>query len=172
MKIAVTGSAGHVGANMLRGLLGKGFELRAIYHREGKLSALAELEIEKLQGDVLDLVTATIAAIEKGGKGERYLLSGNWATTRELASICERISGTPAPRLNLPVWVAMLGLPFNRLYSKLSNSPPLYTYESLMALKRSNKFCSHEKAGRELNYKPRPLEESVRDIYAWFAKPR
>jgi len=40
------------------------------------------------------------------------------------------------------------------------------TSEALDAL-RSNPDMSHEKATRELGYAPRPVEETVADIFAW-----
>lgn len=132
---------------------------------EGKLPALIDDGFDWV--DVRDLVGAAIAALEKGRPGERYILSGRWASTRELAHICEKISGQPAPRFTLPAWVAVVSLPLLHLYCRLRNIPPLYTYESLMVLKHSNKNFSHEKATRELGYAPRPLEETIRDVFEW-----
>ena len=44
--------------------------------------------------------------------------------------------------------------------------PPLYTSYSLYTLD-SNALFSHEKATRELNYQPRPIEETLRDTACW-----
>ena len=46
---------------------------------------------------------------------------------------------------------------------------PLFTRESLTAL-RANRSFLHEKATRELGYAPRPLDETIGDIYRWFAR--
>ncbi len=84
-----------------------------------------------------------------------------------LAAICARFSGKRPLRLVLPLWLALLGLPLLQAYSRLAGTPPLYTYESLMTLKHSNRHCSHEKARRELGYQPRPLEQTVRAVHEW-----
>lgn len=52
MKIAVTGSTGHVGANLVRALLARGDSVRALVHRHDK--ALEGLNVERVQGDTRD----------------------------------------------------------------------------------------------------------------------
>lgn len=118
--------------------------------------------------DARDLGAATLAALQNGRSGERYVLSGHWASARRLAELCAVHSGKAPPLLELPIWTALAGLPFLRLFSRMSGKRPLYTYESIMVLKHSNRNCSHEKALRELGYAPRPLEDSIRDIYEWY----
>ena len=120
--------------------------------------------------DARDLAAATLAALNGGRSGERYILSGHWASARRLAELCAVHSGKNPALPELPIWAALLGLPFLRLYSRLSGRRPLYTYESIMVLKHSNRNCSHEKARRELGYAPRPLEETIRDIYEWYKR--
>lgn len=120
--------------------------------------------------DARDLAAATLAALSGGRSGERYILSGHWASARRLAELCAVHSGKNPALPELPIWAALLGLPFLRLYSRLSGRRPLYTYESIMVLKHSNRNCSHEKARRELGYAPRPLEETIRDIYEWYKR--
>ncbi|HQU61146.1 MAG TPA: NAD-dependent epimerase/dehydratase family protein [Saprospiraceae bacterium] len=118
--------------------------------------------------DARDLVIATIAALQQGRAGERYILSGHWASARQLAELCGHFSGQKPPRLELPLWAVLLGLPFLKAYSKLTGERLAYTYQSIMVLKHSNRNCSHEKAQRELGYRPRPLKNTIRDIYKWY----
>jgi dihydroflavonol-4-reductase len=116
--------------------------------------------------DVRDVCAAAIAAEERGRAGERYLLSGRWRSVRELAELVAAAAGTRAPRWSAPIWLAHLGVPFAGLWSRLRGSQPLYTHESLHAL-RSNRCVSHERASRELGYAPRPLGETIADTLAW-----
>ncbi len=132
----------------------------------GKMPALVKGGFDWM--DVRDAVNAGIAAIEKGITGARYLIGGRWADASELASICEAVSGRNAPSLVLPIWVAMLGLPFVHLESKLTGKPLKYTYEGLKILKHANKNFSFEKARKELGYEARDLEETIRDAYEWY----
>ncbi len=118
--------------------------------------------------DARDLAAAIIAAIDHGRTGENYLIAGHGASIFELAALCARASGKSAPRVVLPIWTAVLGLPFLQAYARLSGQRPLYTYESLMILKHGDTMIAADKAKTELGYAPRPLEETVRDVYAWW----
>ncbi len=118
--------------------------------------------------DVRDVAGAAAAALERGRPGERYLLSGRWTSVAELAALAEAITGTPRPRLAVPLWLARIGVPFARLQARVAGTRPLYTHESLDRLVRSSRVVSHEKARRELGFDPRPLEETLADSYAWF----
>lgn len=50
--------------------------------------------------------------------------------------------------------------------SKCKKKRPLYTKYSLYTLSSNDKF-SHEKASRELGYRPRDLYETLRDTILW-----
>ncbi|MFC2062639.1 NAD-dependent epimerase/dehydratase family protein [Chloroflexota bacterium] len=52
MLAAVTGASGHLGANLVRSLIERGWKVRALIHRDSR--ALEELDIERVAGDVLD----------------------------------------------------------------------------------------------------------------------
>jgi len=52
MKIAITGANGHVGSNLCKALLEKGYEVRALTHKHTK--AIQDLPVEFFQGDVLN----------------------------------------------------------------------------------------------------------------------
>ncbi len=66
------------------------------------------------------------------------------------------------------MWVAWTGLPFIFLYSKISGTKPTYTRESLIILSEGNRMISNARAKNELNFNPRPLTESIRDLLTWF----
>ncbi len=79
-----------------------------------------------------------------------------------------QITGKKTPSFTGPAILAKIGLPFITLYSKLKKEDPLYTSNSLEILKNSNSRISHAKATSELNYQPRPLEETLRDTFEWY----
>jgi dihydroflavonol-4-reductase len=117
--------------------------------------------------DVRDVVEGAIAAEEKGGRGERYLFSGQWLSVRDLSLLVEECTGRSVPRFTAPMWLARLGVPFASLYSRIAGVKPLFTSGSLYTL-RNHHYISHEKARRELGYNPRPVREAVRDAFDWY----
>ncbi len=135
---------------------------------EGRLPALVNAGFDWV--DVRDVAQACVAALIQGRPNENHILSGRYATIPELAALCEKTSGTKAPKIALPIWVATLGLPFLASWSKLTCSPPLYTWESLMILKDANRNVSSAKAASELGYSARPLEQTIADCYQWYSR--
>jgi dihydroflavonol-4-reductase len=118
--------------------------------------------------DVRDVVQGAIQACQLGETGERYLLSGTWASVRQIAEKVEAISGNPRPKFISPLWLTRLGLPFIQAYASINGTRALYTAESLNALEGANRNISYEKAGTHLNYHPRPLQETLEDTFQWF----
>lgn len=118
--------------------------------------------------DVRDVCTGVRAAAERGRTNESYILTGHYEPIVELAKIAESITGVRPPRLKSPMWLARLGAPVMEAAAKALGQEPLYTSESLTAL-RANTDYRHDKATAELGHQPRPLEQTVRDVYAWFA---
>lgn len=119
--------------------------------------------------DARDVAQGTLAAAERGRPQTSYLLSGHWASVGELASIATGITGVPAPRMTTPRWLINMAVPFSVGWGRLRRQEPLFTFESIEAL-RNYPQISHARATAELGYAPRPLEETIRDAYAWFAE--
>lgn len=119
--------------------------------------------------DVRDTVSTAIAAAERGRTNESYMMSGHYKTVGELAAMTESITGVPGPRFSSPQWLARIGAPFTEAWAKATDKEPLYTAESLEAL-RANRVYVRDKAARELGHDPRPTEDSIRDTYRWFAE--
>ncbi len=117
--------------------------------------------------DVRDVVSAAIAAIEHGKTGEKYLLSGRWHSLQEFSRTISTCTGKKTVTTVLPMWIARTGLPFIQLYSKISETKPLYTSESLTIITEGNRQISNEKARRELGFNPRPLNDTIRDFIHW-----
>jgi dihydroflavonol-4-reductase len=120
--------------------------------------------------DVRDIARASITAIEKGRKGQRYILSGHWETIEKLGSIVEANGGHKLPALKVPFWLAKAGVPVFRLLASVLNRVPLYTSESLHIIQTGNPVIDNSLARKELNFQPRPFEETVKDSVDWFRK--
>jgi dihydroflavonol-4-reductase len=122
--------------------------------------------------DVRDVVNGCITSIEKGKRGEKYLLSGKWRSLKDITSLITRVTGVKTTSLVMPFWVAHVGLPFITLYSKISGVQPLYTSESLHIIKNGSRKISNEKARNELDFSPRDLEDTLTDLFKWFKENR
>lgn len=120
--------------------------------------------------DARDVAASCVAALNRGTAGENYILSGNFATIRELAELCGQVSGKSAPRLTIPFWAAAMGLPVLNLWCRLSAAPPLYTKESLGALREANRNVSSKKAADALGHSARPLSQTLADCYQWYGR--
>ncbi len=120
--------------------------------------------------DVRDVADSICQAIEKGKHGEIYLLSGKFYNFNNLAEIIENVTQIKTPRWVLPTWFLLATLPFIRIYSKITGTAPIFTRESLMALKNGHPRMDNSKAKKALGHTVRPLDETLRDFYRWAAE--
>jgi dihydroflavonol-4-reductase len=132
--------------------------------RRGRLAALTGGGFNWV--DVRDAVAGAIAASERGRSGENYLLPGHQLSIREIAERAGEIAGFRPPRFDVPLRLAEMAAPFALGFSRLTRQTPLFTPESLTAL-RSNPRIVSDKARDDLGYQPRPIDETLRDIYLW-----
>lgn len=118
--------------------------------------------------DVRDVADAICVAIERRVANEKFLLPGAWRSLTDLGDIVQANTGVAPPSYTVPFWLAKTGVPFIRLYGRLSGSPPLYTAESLRTLQGTCKNVRCDRATRSLDYNPRPLEDVIPDTIDWF----
>ena len=131
----------------------------------GKLPALIKGGFNWV--DSRDVASSILAAEDRGRSGENYLLPGHQCSVAELAAIAEQVSGAPKPKITVPMPLAKMWSPIGDRLSRRSGSALTFTSESLHALEHSPPI-SGEKAREELGHDPRPVEETVADIYNWF----
>jgi dihydroflavonol-4-reductase len=117
--------------------------------------------------DVRDVVDGTLRAFERGRTGENYILPGHWHSIREIASLAADVTGTRAPRIIVPMWLARAATPGAALAHRLTGRKPLFTADGLAAL-RAPRHIDGSKATRELGYSARPVREAIEAAYEWF----
>lgn len=117
--------------------------------------------------DVRDVARGIILAGEKGQSGERYILSGEQISVRQLMLMLQEISGVKAPSLKIPLWMARIVAGFSPLYYRLTKTKPRFTSYSIDVLCSNSLICS-EKARRELGFTARPARQSISDAVSWF----
>ncbi len=118
--------------------------------------------------DVRDVAIAAIKAATDGRSGERYLLSGKWASLSDVSRLAAAQAQIHFGATAMPKSLAWLGLPLVSAYCKVRGKAPLYTAESLRLVTESHRDIRHEKASRELGLTPRPLRKTVQDTHDWF----
>lgn len=118
--------------------------------------------------DVRDVAKGAILALEKGENGSTYILGGKYYTIKEFSELVLRANGSNKKMLELPLFMAYIGVPFIQLYAKISGKPPLYDKTYIDILADGNKQTLSEKAKRDLGYQPRELKISLTDTVSWF----
>lgn len=117
--------------------------------------------------DVRDISETIVNAIEKGRRGEVYLLSGQYYSMKNFAKIIHEATGKKVPKLVMSFWFLRMILPFVKLYGKMKKANPVFTIEAITALKLGHPNMSNEKAKKELGHVCRPLKETLADFYKW-----
>ena len=121
--------------------------------------------------DVRDVVAGMIAAGARGRTGESYLLAGHRITVREIIASVRAVTGRAFASIKIPLGLAHFAARFTPLYYRLTRSKPRFTPYSLEVL-QSNSVISRAKAERELDYRPRPIAETIADTVGWLLEHR
>ncbi len=116
--------------------------------------------------DVRDVAEGHVLAAERGVAGKRYVLGGENLAFSELLALLGRLSGRPMPRRRIPGWLALASAAVGTLYADLvSGRMPPATPEAVRLALGGAPLVSSE-AERDLGYRPRPLEEALREVIA------
>ncbi len=121
--------------------------------------------------DVRDVCSSILVAEQRGRCGESYLLTGPWCSMSELAGLAEQVTGVKAPGFTVPMWVAQMAAPLMTGWAGLRGTEPLYTREALHAVAACRNI-TWSKAADELGHAPRPVQETIQDLYSWFCEVR
>lgn len=119
--------------------------------------------------DVRDVVAGILSACHYGVAGECYILSGHYVSVADLLKMITQAAGRKPIKTFLPMWLAKLTAPLSELYYSIKKQPPLYTGYSLYTLESNAQF-SHAKASKELNYSPRPIQDTIDDTVNWLKR--
>ncbi len=116
--------------------------------------------------DVRDLAFGTVAAADKGRKGECYILGNREVTLKEVAKMLHDACGCKQPLFYVPISMAYpLAEQMERKAAR-TGEKPLMTKFAVYNLDRNNRF-DYSKAERELGYTTRPYAETLRDEARW-----
>lgn len=118
--------------------------------------------------DVRDLAFGTIAAADKGRKGECYILGNKEVTLKEVAHMLHEACGCKQPLFYVPTAMAYRLAELMERKAAKTGEKPLMTKFAVYNLDRNNCF-DYSKAERELGYHTRPYAETLRDEALWLA---
>ena len=117
--------------------------------------------------DARDVARASVAAVDRGKSGERYIVGGSYLSVGDVLTTLERVTGVPAPTRTIPYAVSLgVGFVFEN-WARLRGGTALVTVEGVKVI-HAKKAVTSDKAVRELSAAFRPFEETVRDEVAWF----
>ncbi|MBJ8346790.1 NAD-dependent epimerase/dehydratase family protein [Antrihabitans sp. YC2-6] len=116
--------------------------------------------------DVRDVAEGLVAAAEKGNTGENYLLAGEFIPVLDMFRMAAAAAGRRGPRIAFPLGMIKPVLPIaerigNRFGSDLVSAAAIGALETSPRIDRT-------KAARELGYQPRPMQETISDLVAFF----
>lgn len=116
--------------------------------------------------DVRDLAAGCIAAVEKGRKGECYILANEEVTLKQLCEMLHAECDCQKIKFYLPLGLADKIAQTMEKQAKKSGKKPMMTTFSVYNLARNNSF-DYSKAQTELGYTTRSYEETIRDEVVW-----
>jgi dihydroflavonol-4-reductase len=117
--------------------------------------------------DASDTAFGHWLACEHGKPGERYVLGSRNLTLREILEILSRLSGLPAPKFRIPYPVALAAGFCSTAWAEVTGQEPRAPLEGVR-MARKKMWVTHEKASRELGFKPGPPEAALDKAVTWF----
>jgi len=120
--------------------------------------------------DVEDVARGHVLALEKGRVGERYILGNRNLTLREILGLLAQVTGRRAPRVRIPLWLALGGAYFDEfLVARATKKPPRIPVAAVRAAGHF-RFFDCAKAVDELGLPQTPIEVALEKAVRWFTQ--
>ncbi len=129
---------------------------------QGRLPFIPGPETALAYAHVEDIAAGHLLALEKGRPGESYILAGPVRTLREMAHLWAALGGRTAPRLEIPATLLRPIAPLMGMLETLTDLSAPFTEEAIRSL-GATYIARSDKARAELGWRPRPLEEGMRE---------
>ncbi|MBI4418137.1 MAG: SDR family oxidoreductase [Ignavibacteriales bacterium] len=133
------------------------YKKRIFYSIEGGISVVY----------VGDVVRGHLAAARQGRIGERYILSGENLTHRQILETTADVVSGWKPLFRLPFWGAKTIASVSEAVGNLAKTKPWIGKELVAGLNRMCWF-SCEKAKRELGYSVTPFRTAIERTFEWY----
>jgi len=117
--------------------------------------------------DVRDVAQAMINAVERGGRGERYLVAGRFYTIDEILQTLSELTGIPAPRQQVPQSLMLAYAQAAEWWAALTGGRALASVKGAEVAYVKLRLSS-QKAIFQLGVTFRSLAETLRDEVEWY----
>jgi dihydroflavonol-4-reductase len=117
--------------------------------------------------DVDDVARGAILAMEKGRDRERYILSGENLTVKQMFDMLAELSGLPAPTIKAPLPILRLLAGALELGGRLTGTRPMIDRSQVDEFAGRYAYFDSSKAQRELGYTWLSARETVQRTVAW-----
>ena len=119
--------------------------------------------------DVKDVAWGHLLALEKGKRGDRYILGNQNLTFEQLLDKLEQITGIPAPKYTIPYWIpySVAWLEENVL-THLGKQPTIAIDGVRMS--KQKMFYDASKAVAELGLPQSDINRALKEAVEWFQK--
>jgi dihydroflavonol-4-reductase len=131
----------------------------------GRMPAYVDTGLDIVHVD--DVAAGHWLAYQRGERCRRYVLGGENLSLREILTRVAAISGHRPPRFRLPPDAVLPMARAAEAWARLSGREPRVTVAGV-ELSRKRMYFSHERATRELGYRPRPAQAALEDAVKWF----
>ena len=121
--------------------------------------------------DVRDVAKGILACAENGEPGKGYILSGHYITIRRMLQIVGKAAKLIYRPICLPLKLARLAAPYCERRCLKEKKPLFFTPYSISVLGSNGRF-THDAATERFAYRPRPIEETLRDMTAWLVSQK
>jgi dihydroflavonol-4-reductase len=119
--------------------------------------------------DVWDVARGHWQALETGRAGERYILGCENLTLRQFFLRLEHTSGVRAPGVRIPYAVAYGAGVLSTGWASVTGREPRVPLDAVRMAKKKM-FVRHDKAQRELGYRPGPVDAAFARAIEWFRR--
>ncbi|MCA9706695.1 MAG: NAD-dependent epimerase/dehydratase family protein [Myxococcales bacterium] len=118
-----------------------------------------------------DIARGHLLAMERGRRGQKYIISTSFHTLDDLVQMFSEVSGLPPVRLKVPpqVMASITGLYAGSLAKVFPKLPQRLTPGAIGVL-RMRRHADTSKAQAELGYQPGNIRDAVRDAMVFFAR--
>jgi dihydroflavonol-4-reductase len=119
--------------------------------------------------DVRDVAAGIVAAMQRGTRAGRYILAGANLSYLDAWRKFAEVTDARKPLCAAPPFLAAIAGWGGDLWGRLTGHEPDVN-SAAIALAKAPKSYTCVKAQRELDYRNRPLEETIRDAWDWLVE--